>query len=107
MWHLGDTTVDRYEPTDRDDDFTQPGELYRRFDAGQRERLAARIAVELREARMDIRLRQLRHFFRADEDYGRRVAERLGIDVGELCATVDAAGMRGRRQTTPGATVGT
>jgi hypothetical protein len=31
-------------------------------------------------------MRQLCHFFRADEDYGRRVAQKLGIDVGAMMA---------------------
>jgi len=31
-----------------------------------------------------VQLRQICHFFRADEDYGRRVAANLGIDVNEF-----------------------
>ncbi|MBX3373421.1 MAG: catalase [Phycisphaeraceae bacterium] len=79
-WDLGATVVDRYDSTVDHDDFTQAGNLYRLFDDGHRERLAQRIAGVLGQARREVRLRQLCHFFRADEDYGRRVARHLGID---------------------------
>lgn len=73
------------------DDFTQAGDLYRRFDDAHRDRLARRIAGELLATRTDIQLRQLAHFIRADEDYGRRVAAALGLDRDELRAMATAA----------------
>ncbi len=80
-WSLGETIVDRYDSTVDHDDFTQPGNLYRLFDEGERDRLTTRIAGALGQARREIQVRQVCHFWRADEDYGRRVAEKLGIDV--------------------------
>ncbi len=80
-WHLGDVTVDRYDSTQDHDDYTQAGNLYRLFDEGQRERLAKAIAGPLSLARREVQVRQLCHFFRADPDYGRRVAAQLGIDL--------------------------
>jgi catalase len=80
-WQLGQATVDRYDSTVDHDDFTQPGNLYRLFDDGHRDRLTTRIAGVLGEARQEVQLRQVCHFFRADEDYGRRVAGKLGIDL--------------------------
>ena len=80
-WDLGQTIVDRFDSTVDHDDYTQPGDLYRLFDEGQRERLGTAIAGVLGQARPEVQQRQLRHFFRADEDYGRRVAAKLGIDV--------------------------
>ncbi|QNN24769.1 catalase [Planctomycetales bacterium ZRK34] len=82
-WKLGQTIVDRYDSTEDHDDFTQAGNLYRMFDEGHRDRLTTRIAGVLGDARQDVQMRQLCHFFRADPDYGRRVAEKLGIEIPE------------------------
>lgn len=83
-WDLGQAIVDRYDSTVDHDDYTQPGNLYRLFDEGQRDRLTTRIAGNLSQARKEVQMRQLCHFFRADEDYGRRVAAKLGIDVSAM-----------------------
>jgi catalase len=83
-WDLGQTIVDRYDSTVDHDDYTQAGNLFRLFDDAHRDRLARRIGGVLGQARKEVQLRQLCHFFRADEDYGRRVAERLGVDVSEF-----------------------
>ncbi|GAA6621296.1 hypothetical protein NUACC26_071160 [Scytonema sp. NUACC26] len=47
----------------------------------QQERLIQNIVGSLSQARSDIQMRQLCHFFRADINYGRRVAEGLGIAI--------------------------
>jgi catalase len=85
-WDLGRAIVDRYDSTIDHDDFTQAGNLYRLFDDAHRDRLATRIAGVLGQARRAVQLLQITHFFRADEDYGRRVAEKLGVDVDEALA---------------------
>jgi len=85
-WDLGQTIVDRYDSTVDHDDFTQAGNLFRMFDEGHRDRLAGRIAGVLGQARREVQMRQLCHFFRADEDYGKRVAAKLGIDVSAMMA---------------------
>src|SRR5258706_343940 len=82
-WQLGQTLVDRFDST-KEDNYTQPGNLYRLFDEGQRDRLAKAIAGPLRQARKEVQMLQLCHFFRADPDYGQRVAEELGIDVSQM-----------------------
>lgn len=87
-WDLGKAVVDRYDSTKDHDDFTQPGNLYRLFDEGQRDRLTSRIAGVLSQARKEVRMLQLCHFFRADQDYGMRVAQKLGVDVGAMMAGV-------------------
>ena len=61
------------------------------FDDAHRDRLARRIAGVLGQARREVQERQLCHFFRADEDYGRRVAEKLGIDVEEVLKALEPA----------------
>ncbi len=90
-WELGQTIVDRYDSTVDHDDYTQAGNLYRMFDDAHRDRLARRIAGVLGQARKQVQYLQLCHFFRADEDYGRRVAAHLGIDVDEALRTVGGA----------------
>ncbi len=92
-WDLGQAIVDRYDSTVDHDDYTQPGNLYRLFDDGQRERLTGAIAGVLSQARLEVQRRQLCHFFRADPDYGRRVAEKLGLasEVEDALAGAGAA----------------
>ena len=83
-WDLGQAVVDRYDSTQDHDDFTQAGNLYRMFDDAHRDRLATRIAGVLGQARKEVQLLQICHFSRADADYGRRVAEKLGIDISKF-----------------------
>lgn len=83
-WDLGNSIVDRYDSAVDHDDYTQPGNLYRMFDEGQRDRLTTRIAGVLGDAREEIQMLQLCHFFRADPDYGQRIATKLGIDVSKM-----------------------
>ena len=83
-WALGETIVDRFDSTVDHDDYTQPGNLYRMFDDAHRDRLTTRIAGVLGQARKEVQMRQLCHFWRADEDYGRRVAQKLGIDMSQM-----------------------
>ncbi|MCH7547109.1 MAG: catalase [Planctomycetes bacterium] len=83
-WALGEVIVDRYDSTVDHDDFTQVGNLYALFDDAHRDRLTTRIAGVLGQARREVQMRQLCHFFRVDRDYGQRVADKLGIDVSEF-----------------------
>ena len=80
-WDIGLAIVDRYDSTKDHDDYTQAGNLYRLFDEDHRDRLTTRIAGALGEARKEVQMRQIEHFFKADPDYGRRVAEKLGVDA--------------------------
>ncbi|WP_018411871.1 catalase [Methyloversatilis thermotolerans] len=73
--------VDRYDHRAGNDDYSQAGALYRLMDAGQRERLAANIAEAMQGVPDAIQRRQIAHFARADAEYGRAVAARLGIDI--------------------------
>jgi catalase len=83
-WQLGQTIGDRFDSTLGHDDFTQPGNLHRLFDEGQRDRLTTPIAAGLGQARREVQLRQLCNFFRADPEYGQRVAAKLGIDISQF-----------------------
>jgi catalase len=90
-WDLGQAIVDRYDSEVDHDDYTQAGNLYRMFDDAHRDRLATRIAGVLGQARKEVQMRQLCHFFRADEDYGKRVADKLGVDVEQAMKESGAA----------------
>jgi catalase len=87
-WKLGQIVVDRFDSTVDHDDYTQAGNLYRMFDAAHRDRLTSRIAGGLGKARKDVQMRMLCHFFRADADYGTRIAQKLGIDTNALNAAM-------------------
>ena len=85
-WELGQTIVDRFDSTVDHDDFTQAGNLYRLFDDAEKDRLTTRLAGVLGDATKEIQMRQLCHFFRADPDYGARIATKLGVDVDAMMA---------------------
>jgi catalase len=78
---LGDVVQDRYNHRDGNDDYSQVGDLYRLLPGDEKHRLAKAIGGALGQARRDIQERQLCHFFRADPDYGQRVAKALGIHI--------------------------
>lgn len=82
-WNLGEAIVDKYDSTVDHDDYTQAGNLYRLFSDEQKDRLANAIAAPLSEARHEVQIRQLGHFHKADPDYGKRVANALGIDIAD------------------------
>jgi catalase len=67
------------------DDFVQPGELYRRVMTDEdRDHLIGNIVDHLGNASKRIQLRQTALFYKADSGYGTRVAEGLGMDVKEV-----------------------
>jgi catalase len=76
----------RYDHRDGNDDYTQPGNLFRLMNSEQRERLFGNIARHMQAGHtsQEIQLRQICHFFRADPAYGIGVANLLGIDVDEF-----------------------
>ena len=71
--------------THPNDDFVQAGNLYRDVmtDEG-RDHLIGNIVDHLGSAQKRIQLRQTAIFYKADPDYGSRVAEGLGLDVKEV-----------------------
>jgi catalase len=74
-----------YPFTYPNDDFVQAGTLYRKVMSDQdRDHLIGNIVDHLGGAKKRIQLRQIALFYKADSDYGRRVAEGLGLDVNEI-----------------------
>lgn len=75
----------RYPYQHSNDDFVQAGNLYRKVMSDQdRQNLIGNIVDHLGGAQRRIQLRQAAIFYKADPDYGRRVAEGLGLDVTEV-----------------------
>ena len=75
----------RHPYTHPNDDFVQAGNLYRNVMTDQdRENLVGNIVGNLSGAQKHIQLRQTAVFYKADPDYGRRVAEGLGLDIKEV-----------------------
>lgn len=67
------------------DDFVQAGNLYRHAMNDQdTENLIGNIVDHLSAAQKRIQKRQTALFWKSDQTYGRRVAEGLGLDVGEI-----------------------
>jgi len=75
----------RFPFTYPNDDFVQAGNLYRKvMTEGDRENLVGNIVDHLGQAAKRIQMRQTAIFFKADPEYGRRVAQGLGLNVGEV-----------------------
>lgn len=75
----------RYAYTFPNDDFVQPGNLYRNvMTESERANLVGNIVDHLGGAQKRLQLRQAAIFYKADPDYGTRVAKGLGLDVKEV-----------------------
>ncbi|MFS0612409.1 catalase KatA [Lederbergia ruris] len=69
-------------PYDHHDHYTQAGDLYRLLSEEERTRLVENIVNAMKPVeREDIKLRQIGHFYKADPEYGTRIAEGLGLEV--------------------------
>ena len=73
--------ADRYNPRQGADDFAQPRALFRLMNPSQKEQLFSNLAAAMQGVPERILVRQLVHFYKADPDYGRGVAAKLGLDM--------------------------
>ena len=72
--------ADRYEQKRGvDDDYIQPGNLFRLMPAGEQKRLIKNIACSLKEAPKAIQKKMVKHFEKADPAYGKGIAKGLGL----------------------------
>jgi catalase len=71
----------RYDHRAGNDDYTQPGNLFRLMSPAQRVRLIENIASSLKHVPERIQKLQISHFEKADPEYGRGVAAALSIAV--------------------------
>ena len=76
----------RYDHRDGNDDYTQPGNLFRLMSADQKAQLFSNIAAAMEGVPQRIKVRQTAHFYNADPAYGRGVAELLGLDSERVAA---------------------
>ncbi len=73
------------------DDFVQAGNLYRIMSDEEKSRLIDNIVDHMMPVRKDIQLRQICNFFRADRDYGSRIAQGLGLNLQEEMSKMQMA----------------
>ena len=76
--------ADRYNHRDGNDDYKQPGDLFRLMTPEQQQRLIGNLVRAMMPVPREIQLRQIGHFLKAEPAYGEGVARGLGIDVAEL-----------------------
>ena len=81
--------ADRYNHRDGNDDYAQPGNLFRLMSKGQKAQLFSNIAEAMDGVPERIAARQIVHFYRADPAYGRGVAEQLGLDIERIAVWAD------------------
>ena len=74
--------ADRYNHRDGNDDYTQPGNLFRLMNAEQQGRLFKNVAAAMAGVPEEIVQRQLMHFHKADPAYAASVANALGVKNG-------------------------
>jgi catalase len=75
--------IGRYDHREGNDDYTQPGNLFRVMSKEEQARLIGNIVGHMASVPERIQRRQIGHFLKADPNYGRGVAEGLGIAVEE------------------------
>lgn len=68
----------------KDIDFVQAGDRYRAMDEGERTRLIDNICASLSQAEKRIQYRQTALFLKADAEYGKRIAEKLRLNIREV-----------------------
>ncbi len=72
----------RHAYTLQDHDFEQPGKLYRLMKPEEKERLVGNIVDHIKHVTVPAIIeRQVRLFYRADPEYGQRVAAGLGLQI--------------------------
>jgi catalase len=72
--------ADRYNHREGNDDYTQPGNLFRLMSADQQQQLFSNVAAAMEGVPEEIVRRQLGHFHKADPAYAVGVAKAVGID---------------------------
>jgi catalase len=72
--------ADRFDHRDGNDDYTQPGNLFRLFDDAQKQRLFDNIAAAMQGVPEFIIRRQIAHFAQCDPAYGAGVARAVGLE---------------------------
>ena len=73
--------ADRYNQPRVDADFIQPGNLFRLMTPEEQDRLIQNLVNSLKTVPKFIQERMVKHFFKADSNWGERVSTELGIEA--------------------------
>lgn len=85
--------IARHNYTHPNDDFAQPRALYETvMNQSERDRLIHNIVNHLSNAQPRIQLRQSAVFYKVHPEYGRRVAEGLGLEVSKVAKLSELSG---------------
>jgi catalase len=87
--------ADRYNHRDGNDDYTQPGDLFRLMSPAQKQQLFSNIAGAMNGVSETIVQRQLGYFYKADPAYAAGVAKALNIEYAAPHAPESAPTMAG------------
>lgn len=74
----------RYDHRDGNDDYTQPGNLFRLMNKEEQTRLVANLTEAMQGVPERVQARQVTHFYKADHSYGEMVAEKLNLDMDKI-----------------------
>lgn len=73
--------LDRHDAYKDNDDFAQAGNLYRLFTEEQKDKITSVIAGTMKGLPEEILRPNIEHFLQADQDYGRRIAKKVGLKL--------------------------
>ena len=73
--------LDRHDAYKDNDDFSQAGNLYRLFTEEQKDKITSVIAGTMKGLPEEILRPNIEHFLQADQDYGRRIAKKVGLKL--------------------------
>lgn len=76
--------ADRYNHREGNDDYSQPGALFRLMSDAQKEQLFSNIATAMTGVPERIKMRQLAHFHNADPAYAKGVAQKIEADFSKV-----------------------
>jgi catalase len=82
--------ADRYNHRDGNDDYRQPGDLFRMMSPDQRERLLDNTKAAMDGVPVEIVKRWIGHCLKADPAYGKGLAERIGVSLPDQSPAVAA-----------------
>ncbi|MEG2514472.1 MAG: catalase, partial [Bacteroidaceae bacterium] len=78
-----------YDHREDKDYYTQPGDLYRLIPADEKERLHGNVAASMDGVPDFIKARAVARFYQADENCGKGIANKLGLDMNLVLAEVE------------------
>jgi catalase len=83
-------TADRHDHREGNDDYKQPGDLFRLIGPDAQQRLINNTAEAMQGVPVEIVQRWISHCYRADSEYGNGLAKRMGLSAVDLPSAVAA-----------------